>query len=166
MIERTLDISTRDGAMETFLCHPERGHPHPVVILLVDAPGIREELRDMARRVATVGYYVVLPNLYYRAGRDPLFDPDVLEPGSAEQVRMRAIRTKMTIPPVMGDVADILSFADGQEAARPGPVRSARLLHEWAPTRWPRRRGFRNGSRRRLLSTERGWSATPSRAST
>lgn len=122
MIERTLDIPTRDGAMESFLCHPERGHPHPVVILLMDAPGIREELRDMARRLASVGYYVVLPNLYYRAGRDTLFGPDVLEPGSAEQVRMRAIRTKMTIPPVMGDVADILSFVDGQEAARPGPV--------------------------------------------
>ena len=122
MIERTLDIPTRDGAMETFLCHPERGHPHPVVILLMDAPGIREELRDMARRLATVGYYVVLPNLYYRAGRDTLFDSDVLQPGSAEQVRMRAIRTKMTIPPVMDDVADILSFVGGQEAAGPGPV--------------------------------------------
>ena len=44
------------------------------------------------------------------------------EAGSAEQVRMRAIRTKMTIPPVMGDLADILSFVDGQETARPGPV--------------------------------------------
>ena len=76
----------------------------------------------MARRLATVGYYVVLPNLYYRAGRDSVFGPDVLEPGSAEQVRMRAIRTKMTIPPVMGDVADILSFVDGQKAARPGMV--------------------------------------------
>ena len=108
--------------MDSFVCHPERGRPHPVAILLMDAPGIREELRDMARRLATVGYYVVLPNLYYRAGRETFFGSDVLEPGSAEQVRMRAIRTKMTIPPVMGDVADILSFVDGQEAARPGPV--------------------------------------------
>ena len=49
----------------------------------MDAPGIREELRDMARRLATVGYYVVLPNLYYRAGRDTIFGADVLEQGSA-----------------------------------------------------------------------------------
>ena len=34
----------------------------------MDAPAIREELRDMARRIATVGYYVMLPNLYYRSG--------------------------------------------------------------------------------------------------
>ena len=68
MIEQILDIPTKDGAMETFVCHPERGGPYPPVLLLMDAPGIREELRDMARRLATVGYYVLLPNLYYRAG--------------------------------------------------------------------------------------------------
>jgi len=31
MIEETLDIATKDGAMETFICHPERGGPHPAV---------------------------------------------------------------------------------------------------------------------------------------
>ena len=52
MIEQTLDITTKAGAMETFICHPERGGPYPAVFLLMDAPGIREELRDMARRLA------------------------------------------------------------------------------------------------------------------
>ena len=69
MIESIQDIATRDGAMETFICHPDRG-AHPPVLFLMDAPGIRAELYDMARRLATVGYYVMLPNLYYRAGRD------------------------------------------------------------------------------------------------
>ena len=70
MIEAILDIATRDGAMETFVVRPERGGPYPPVLFLMDAPGIREELYDMARRLASVGYFVVLPNLYYRAGRD------------------------------------------------------------------------------------------------
>jgi len=111
--------------METFICHPERGGPFPPVLLLMDAPGIREELRDMARRLGTVGYYVMLPNLYYRAGRDTMYGPDVLEKGSAEQARMRAVRTRMTIPPVMDDVAAMIAFADSQAAAKPG--RSARM---------------------------------------
>jgi carboxymethylenebutenolidase len=102
MIEATVDITTADDAMETFICRPERGGPYPAVFLLMDAHGIREELRDMARRLATVGYYVLLPNLYYRAGRDTIFGPDVGETGSPEYTRMRTIRTKMTIPPVMG----------------------------------------------------------------
>ena len=122
MIEATLDIATKDGAMETFICHPERGGPYPAVFLLMDAPGVREELRDMARRLGTAGYYVVLPNLYYRAGRDTIFGPDVLEPGSADRERMRAVRTRMTIPPVMDDVAAMLGFVDSQEAAKSGPV--------------------------------------------
>jgi carboxymethylenebutenolidase len=121
MQEQIIDIATRDGAMETFVCHPERGS-HPVVLFLMDAPGIREELYDMARRLATVGYYVLLPNLYYRAGRDTKYGPDVLTKGSAEQARMRAVRTKMTIPPVMGDVADMITFADRQPAAKKGLV--------------------------------------------
>src|ERR1700722_19431271 len=96
MIEQTIDIATKDGAMETFVVHPDRCGRHPAVLVMMDAPGIREELRMMARRLATVGYYVLLPNLYYRAGRDTIYGPDVLEKGSAEQARMRAVRTKMT----------------------------------------------------------------------
>lgn len=122
MIEQTLDIATSDGAMESFIVHPDRGGPHPAVFVLMDAPGVREELRDMARRLATCGFYVVLPNLYYRAGRDTMYGPDVLVKGSAEQARMRAVRTKMTIPPVMDDFAAMLAFIDRQPAAKAGPV--------------------------------------------
>jgi carboxymethylenebutenolidase len=122
MIEQTLDVATEDGTMETFMCCPERHGPHPVVLFLMDAPGVREELRDMARRLASVGFVVLLPNLYYRAGYDTIFGPDVLEPGSAERERMRAIRTKMTIPPVMRDVGAMLRFVDRHDAARAGLV--------------------------------------------
>jgi carboxymethylenebutenolidase len=122
MIEKTLDIATDAGRMETLICWPERGGPFPAVFLLMDAPGIREELRDMARRLGTVGYYVLLPNLYYRAGRDTIFGSDVLEEGSAERERMRAVRTKMTIPRVMDDVAAMLAFADRQKEVKRGPA--------------------------------------------
>lgn len=123
MREDIIDLKTRAGAMETFVVRPERGGPYPPVLFLMDAPGIREELYDMARRLATVGYYVLLPNLYYRAGRDTKYrQPDVLEHGSAEWARMRAVRTKMTIPPVMADVADMIAFIGAQPEARQGPV--------------------------------------------
>lgn len=122
MIESTRDVATPDGAMETFVCRPERGGPHPPVLFLMDAPGIRGELLDMARRLASVGYAVLLPDLYYRAGRDTRYGPDVLEEGSAEHARMRAVRTKMTIPPVMRDVAALVAFCDSDPAIAGGPV--------------------------------------------
>ena len=68
VIERQIDIATKDGASSTFIVHPDRGGPFPVIIFLMDAPAIREEFRDMARRFASSGYYVMLPNLYYRSG--------------------------------------------------------------------------------------------------
>ncbi len=124
MIEETLDIATCDGAMETFIVRPERGDPCPPVLFLMDAPGIREELHDMARRLATTGYCVLLPNLYYRAGRDTThYGPDVLVKESEAWTRMREIRTKMTIPPVMDDIAAMFAFLDDRpEMARPGSV--------------------------------------------
>ena len=67
---RDIDIATADGPMNSFVVHPEEGGPFPVVLFYMDAPGYREELRDMARRLASVGYFVVLPNLYYRLTRD------------------------------------------------------------------------------------------------
>ena len=70
MIEHHLDLPTADGAMNTFVVVPDEGGPFPVVLFYMDAPGKREELHDMARRLAAVGYCVVLPNLYYRATRD------------------------------------------------------------------------------------------------
>ncbi len=119
MIEETID--TGDGAMETFVCRPDRGR-HPPVLFLMDAPGIRAELYDMARRLATAGYAVLLPNLYYRAGRDTKYGPDVLDKDSAEQKRMRAVRTKMTIPPVMDDVAALIAYCDGNDDIKDGPI--------------------------------------------
>jgi len=121
MIEQTLDIATQDGAMETFSVRPDRA-AHPPVLFLMDAPGVREELRDMARRLATVGYAVLLPNLYYRAGRDTKYGPDVLVHGSPEHQRMRAVRTKMTIPPVMDDIAAMIGYLENVEGGRRGPV--------------------------------------------
>ena len=40
MLEQTLDLATKDGAMETFICHPERGGPYPPVLLLMDLLGL------------------------------------------------------------------------------------------------------------------------------
>jgi carboxymethylenebutenolidase len=69
MYERTVDIPTADGRMETFIAHPEEGEPFAPVVVYMDVWGLREELCDIARKIAMVGYYVLLPDLYYRQGR-------------------------------------------------------------------------------------------------
>jgi carboxymethylenebutenolidase len=118
MIERTIDIPTVDGATATFITHPERGGPHPVILFFMDAPAIREELRDMARRLASVGYYVMLPNLYYRAGVMELGPLDAPE----ARTQMFALMNGLSIANVMDDTDALLAFADLDAGASKGPV--------------------------------------------
>lgn len=67
MVQNVSDsIDTTDGRMDIFVTYPGEDRTYPVVLFYMDALGIREELRDMARRIAAEGYFVVLPNLYYR----------------------------------------------------------------------------------------------------
>lgn len=117
MIETEIDLATRDGAMNTFITHPEEGGPHPLVIFYMDAPGKREELHDMARRIATVGYYVMLPNLYYRHVRE--FHLGM--PGATRE-RMAELMGALSNAMVCEDTQVILDYAAGQEAAGDGPV--------------------------------------------
>ena len=119
MIEQIVDIATKDGKTTTFIAHPERGGPHPIVLFFMDAPAIREELRDMARRIATAGYYVMLPNLYYRKGVLELADLPPL-PEKEARARMFDLMGSINIPMVMADADAMLGFADRDPAASPG----------------------------------------------
>jgi carboxymethylenebutenolidase len=117
MIDRQIEIPTKDGHTTTFISHPERDGPHPVILFYMDAPAIREELRDMARRLATSGYYVMLPNLYYRSGVMEL-GPLPADPEAPERKRMFELMASIDIPMVMEDTRALLAYADGQSAAR------------------------------------------------
>jgi carboxymethylenebutenolidase len=121
MIERTIDIATNDGKTTTFVVHPERGGPHPGIVFYMDAPAIREELRDMARRFASAGYYVLLPNLYYRSGVMEL-GPLSRDPADPGRKRMFELMESLTIAKIMDDTRALLAFADADPAAKKGPM--------------------------------------------
>ena len=125
MIEHQTDIATADGTCSTFVVHPDRGGPFPVIVFLMDAPAIREELRDMARRFATSGYYVMLPNLYYRSGVMEL-GPIEYEPDSPWRKKMADLMGTLSIPMVLRDVDAMLAWADKDGAANQ-PVLAPRL---------------------------------------
>jgi carboxymethylenebutenolidase len=74
MASKTIDIKTPDGACDTYVSHPDGGGPFPAVLFFMDGIGIRPVLRHMADRIAAEGYYVLLPNMFYRRGRAPVFD--------------------------------------------------------------------------------------------
>ena len=116
MLERNIDVTTAAGDMPVFITAPDHGAPHPTVIVYMDAFGIREELRDMARRIGTVGYYVMLPNLFYRDG-GPSFDTTHLATRGIDP-EMERLNHALTHAMVLSDTRALIEFAAADPAAR------------------------------------------------
>jgi carboxymethylenebutenolidase len=71
--ETDVEVNTPDGLCDAVFIHPARGS-HPGVLLWHDSPGLRPVMRDLGKRMAGEGYSVLVPNLFYRAHRAPVFD--------------------------------------------------------------------------------------------
>ena len=99
--------------MGTFIVHPDGKAAAPVVVFLMDAPGKRDLLRDMARRIASNGYYVMLPNLYYRSA--PAFELDFSSKESFQQ--MVELMGNLGNKAVARDVGMLLEHAGADDAA-------------------------------------------------
>ncbi len=122
MSEQELRIETADGAMTTFVAHPDEGGPFPVVVVYMDALGLRDELRGIGRRIAGEGYYAVVPDLFYRFGDGITFDAHKLrEPESDEMQKMFALVQRLDDRAVMADTRAILDHVAADPAASSGP---------------------------------------------
>ncbi len=71
-----IDVETPDGVADCYLTRPDDDAPHPGVLFVIDAIGLRQQTKAMADRIAAQGYVVLAPNIFYRGGRAPLW-PDV-----------------------------------------------------------------------------------------
>ncbi len=121
MVEQDIRIKTRDGSMKTFIAHPDAGAPFPVVVVYMDALGIREDLKNIARRIAAAGYYAVLPDLFYRSGDDIVFDATKFgSPETGEMDRMMAQIQALNDELILSDTEAILGQVETDEAAASG----------------------------------------------
>ena len=80
----TTEVQAADGAAEAYLA----GKPgDPGVLFYIDAIGLRPQIEDMADRIASWGYVVLAPNVFYRDGAAADLAPkkDLREPGAREE---------------------------------------------------------------------------------
>ncbi len=94
--ETNVEIKTSDGTCDAAFIHPGSG-AHPAVIIWPDAFGLRPSMRDIAKRLASSGYSVLVPNPFYRVAKSPLF-----ESASNFNFGDPAQRSKLT--PLMGSI--------------------------------------------------------------
>ena len=121
MKERFVEIATPDGRMEAYVTHPEDAGPFPAIVFYSDVLGMREQINEIARRVGIVGYYCMVPDVYYRSGGIRF---DVLRSDSgartmhdldpAKQDIVKAAQRSLSDTMVVRDSAAIWTFLDGE----------------------------------------------------
>jgi carboxymethylenebutenolidase len=115
--ETTVNIRSPEGTMPTYIVRPEADGPWPTALMLMDGLSLRPALRDMASRLATAGYYVALPYLYYRSGPYREFSTD------PEDVKARReCMAEVTPPRVLSDMRALLGYLGDDAASRDGAL--------------------------------------------
>ena len=117
-----VDVRTDDGTIDCYSFAPPGAGPWPAVIVYMDAFGIREQLGEMAERLASHGYFVVVPNLYYRTGAFPPFDRQAVLVEGPERDRFKSMIQSINPSLVMRDTAAVIDMLDRQDAVRGGAI--------------------------------------------
>lgn len=120
-----LDITTPDGNCDAYAVWPSNNGTYPAVLLLMDAFGLRSYLFEMAGRLAELGYYVLVPNLFYRLKRSPVVEaeyPLTKDRMPAAHEQLMALFKNHDPEASLRDVGAFLDFLAQQKAVRPGPV--------------------------------------------
>ena len=122
MQHETIDVRTEDGTCPTHVFEPDGPGPHPGILMFMDGLGIRPALFDMAARLASGGFCVALPDLYYRSGyvvRDTatLFtDPAIRADWNAR------IMPTVSVANIMRDMPALLALLDSRSTVRNGAM--------------------------------------------
>jgi carboxymethylenebutenolidase len=113
-----VDLHTQDGTLDIYTFTPEGDGRWPAVIVYMDAFGVRPNLDSMAQRLASNGYFVVVPNLYYRSGAFAPFDPKEVSVEGPERDRFKGMIGSITDTKVMRDTAAVIEYLDSSPRPR------------------------------------------------
>lgn len=119
-----VSIRTRDGDCRAFTFRPvgQQG-PWPGVLVYMDAFAIRPALLELGQRIADLGYFVLVPDLFYRSGPYEPMDPRVIlgDPDGFKELR-RKFLVHATMDNIMSDTAAFLDFLARQPDVSPGRI--------------------------------------------
>jgi carboxymethylenebutenolidase len=125
MGSKSVQIPTPDGVVDAYVAFPEGEGPFGAVLFYMDAFGVRPVLTDMAQTIADDGFYVLLPNVFYRSGPAPLFDTtDLASPEGRNAVFAQAKPMIGALTPELAlrDAGVYLDFLAAQPEVQDGPV--------------------------------------------
>jgi carboxymethylenebutenolidase len=116
-------ITTRDGSCRSFVYRPAGKGPWPAVLMFMDGIGIRPAMLEVGERLASYGYYVLLPDLFYRSGLyQPMNARTVFTDPDQRKTLMEKFFALATQAKIMADTQAFLDFLAQQADVQPGPV--------------------------------------------
>ena len=110
-----IEIKTRDGVCPCYVYKPEGNGPWPAVLVYMDGLAIRPAMLEIGERLATLGFYVLLPDLFYRSGPYAPFNPHTVftDPDERKNL-MENYFSKVTQANIMSDTKAFLDYLDAQ----------------------------------------------------
>src|SRR4051812_33104906 len=122
MKHRATSIQTEDGVCPVHTFEPHRPGHWPGVVMFMDGIGIRPPLFEIAERLAGGGYFVLLPDLYYRSGfkateGSRLFSDPVLRADWQQR-----ILPTVSAANIMRDMRAFITFLNSQATVREGTI--------------------------------------------
>lgn len=110
----TDSISTPDGSCPVTLCTPDGPGPWPAIVMYPDAGGVRTALREMAARLAALGYVVLLPDVYYRSGQWAPFTMREVFDNESERNRLFSMMAAITPEIMETDARAFFDYLDSR----------------------------------------------------
>lgn len=118
-----IDIETRDGRCPSYLYHPAGSGPWPAVLVFMDGLGIRPAMLQLGERLASHGYFVLLPDLFYRAGPyEPMDAKAVFSDPEKRKILIEKVLTVASSANIMADMPAFLDFLAAHPQVRPGGI--------------------------------------------
>ncbi len=118
-----VEIKTKDGTCPSYVFRPNGGAPWPAVIVFMDGLGIRPAVLELGERLSTHGYFVLLPDLFYRSGPYEPMDPHTVFTDAAKRkVLMEKFFGLATQANIMSDTRSFLDFVAVQPEVSPGGI--------------------------------------------
>jgi dienelactone hydrolase len=67
--KQMIEVPAAKGTLPAFLARPKDGARAPGVLVIQEAFGLNDHIKDVARRIAAEGYVALAPDLYWRGGK-------------------------------------------------------------------------------------------------
>jgi carboxymethylenebutenolidase len=121
-----IEIKTKDGICPSYVYRPAGSGgagPWPAVLVFMDGLGIRPAMLEVGEELAKRGYFVLLPDLFYRSGPYEPMDPhSVFTDPEKRKVLMEKFFAHASQANIMSDTRAFLDYLAAQPDVRPGGI--------------------------------------------